>query len=73
MRDLLPCSKRSAAEMFPELLELLNTLSHPAMKSLAKAYLDDAFLMDAFFASAPPPRACTTLISVAFSSTPSRS
>ncbi len=48
MRDLLPCSKRSAAEMFPELLELLNTLSHPAMKSLAKAYLDDAFLMDAF-------------------------
>ena len=48
MRDLLPCSKRPAAEMFAELLELINTLTHPAMKALAKAYLDDAFLMDAF-------------------------
>lgn len=48
MRDLLPTSKRPADEMFSELTGLLETLKHPAMKALAKSYLDDAFLMDAF-------------------------
>jgi 3'-5' exoribonuclease len=48
MRDLLPCSKRPAAEMFDELKALLATLKHPAAKALADAYLSDAFLMEAF-------------------------
>lgn len=47
MRDLLPCSKRPAAEMFAELTTLLDTLAHPAMKALAQTYLADAYLMDA--------------------------
>lgn len=48
MRDLLPCSRRDAKEMFDELVGILGTLQHPAARALAKAYLDDAFLMDQF-------------------------
>lgn len=48
MRELLPSSTRPASEMFAELTALLSTLKHPAMKALAKAYLDDEFLMDQF-------------------------
>ncbi|MEK6702826.1 MAG: HD domain-containing protein, partial [Planctomycetota bacterium] len=46
MRDLLPSSARPAAEMFAELTGVLETLVHPAMKALAKVYLNDAFLME---------------------------
>ncbi len=48
MRDLLPCSKRPAADMFAEVTALLATLEHPAMQALAKAYLSDTALMEAF-------------------------
>jgi len=48
IRELLPASVRPVAEMFDELCTLLGTLKHPAMKALAKAYLDDGFLMDQF-------------------------
>jgi 3'-5' exoribonuclease len=48
MRDLLPCSARDSEEMFAELTAILDTLKHPAVKALAKAYLDDKYLMDAF-------------------------
>jgi 3'-5' exoribonuclease len=48
MLELLPCAKRPAAEMFAELTDVLETLQHPAMRALAKCYLDDAFLMDQF-------------------------
>lgn len=48
IRDLLPASSRPPAEMFAELVGLLATLKHPAMRALAKAYLDDEFLMDQF-------------------------
>lgn len=48
MRELLPASDRPAADMFAELTGLLATLKHPAMKALAKAYLDDEFLMSQF-------------------------
>ncbi len=48
MRDLLPSTKRDVAEMFARAQALLGTLEHPAMKALAKAYLDDAFLMEQF-------------------------
>jgi len=48
MRDLLPCSTRPAEEMYAELMQLLETLQHPSMKALAKLYLADTTLMDAF-------------------------
>ena len=48
LRELLPCSERDPEEMFAEVVELLGTLEHPAMQALAKAYLDDEYLMDAF-------------------------
>jgi len=48
MRDLLPCAKRPSEEMFAEVQAHLLSLDHPAMKALAKAYLDDNNLMDAF-------------------------
>jgi 3'-5' exoribonuclease len=48
MRELLPASKRDPKEMFDEVVELLGTLKHPAMKALAQTYLDDEFLMDQF-------------------------
>lgn len=46
--ELLPRSARDPEEMFAELTALLGTLEHPAMRALARAYLDDAMLMDAF-------------------------
>ncbi len=58
MRDLLPCSSRPADEMFAELTAILATLEHGAVKALAKAYLDDQFLMDAFKQACP---ACKTM------------
>ncbi len=48
MRELLPASVRPAGEMFAELTAVLATLKHPSMKALAKAYLDDEYLMSQF-------------------------
>lgn len=48
LRELLPCSDRPAEEMFAEIVEMLATLEHPAMLALAKAYLEDEALMEAF-------------------------
>ncbi len=48
LRELLPSSPRDPDEMFAELTALLETLEHPATKALAKSYLDDEHLMDAF-------------------------
>ncbi|MCE2967000.1 MAG: 3'-5' exoribonuclease YhaM family protein [Phycisphaerales bacterium] len=48
MQELLPVSDRDPGAMFDEVKQLLGTLKHPAMVALAKAYLDDAPLMDAF-------------------------
>jgi 3'-5' exoribonuclease len=48
LRELLPASPRPPEEMFAELTALLDTLSHPGAKALAKAYLDDEHLMEAF-------------------------
>lgn len=47
MRDLLPSALRSPDEMFAELVALLDTLKHPAIKALAQTYLSDQYLMDA--------------------------
>ncbi len=48
MGELLPTTQHNIDEMFTELTGLLGTLEHPGMKALAKVYLDDAALMDAF-------------------------
>lgn len=48
LRDLLPASERPADEMFSELLAILDTIAHPAMKALVQAYLDDEMLMSNF-------------------------
>ncbi len=48
MTDLLPCAERDIGEMFAEVTTLLGSLEHPAMRSLATAYLEDAYLMDHF-------------------------
>ena len=48
LRDLLPVSKRDPAEMFAEVVTVLDSIAHPGLKALAKAYLDDKALMDAF-------------------------
>ncbi len=48
LRELIPASKRDPQEMFAEVVALLDTLQHPAMQALAKTYLADEHLMDAF-------------------------
>lgn len=48
LRDLLPASARPAEEMFAELMGILETVQHPAMKGLLRAYLDDEMLMGQF-------------------------
>lgn len=48
LRELLPATDREPAEMFAELLDLLGTITHPAMQALVKTYLDDEMLMDQF-------------------------
>lgn len=48
MKDLLPCAKRPVEEMWAELVAILGTLSHPAIKSLVATYLADEGLMSAF-------------------------
>ncbi len=46
--ELLPVTSRNVEEMFGELTGLLDTIKHPGIKALAKIYLEDQALMDAF-------------------------
>lgn len=48
LRELIPCCARPPEEMFEELRGLLETLRHPAARALARAYLEDQHLMEAF-------------------------
>ncbi len=48
LRDLLPSASRDPAEMFAEVVALLDTLEHPAAKAIAAEYLADEMLMDQF-------------------------
>lgn len=48
MKDLLPCAKRPIEDMWSELLSILDTVEHPAMKALIQTYLADAKLMADF-------------------------
>lgn len=48
MTELLPSTDKNVDEMFDEVIKLLATLEHPAMKALAKVYLEDERLMADF-------------------------
>jgi len=48
LRELLPASERGAEEMWREFMSLMDTIEHPAMKALLKAYYDDEMLMGQF-------------------------
>ncbi|MDP6541538.1 MAG: HD domain-containing protein [Phycisphaerales bacterium] len=48
LTDLLPSTDKNIDEMFAEVSALLNSLSHPAAKAIASAYLCDNNLMDKF-------------------------
>ncbi|MDP7009689.1 MAG: HD domain-containing protein [Phycisphaerales bacterium] len=45
LANLLPSSDKNIDEMFVELTALLQSLTHPAAKAIAEAYLDDTELM----------------------------
>lgn len=46
--ELLPCTKKDIGEMYAEVVRMLTTIEHPAMKALVKAYLEDEMLMTQF-------------------------
>jgi len=48
LQELLPTSARDLDEMFAEVVAMLDTLEHPAMRALAQVYLDDEILMNQF-------------------------
>ena len=48
LRHLLPCTDQDVDRMFADLVKLIGTLEHPAMKCLAERYLEDGELMDRF-------------------------
>ena len=48
LRQLLPASERDPEEMFAELRTILESLSHPAARSLADAYLADGAFITRF-------------------------
>ncbi len=48
LTELVACAARPPEEMFADLLALLDTIEHPAMKSLVRAYLADDMLMAQF-------------------------
>ncbi|MEM8737123.1 MAG: HD domain-containing protein [Planctomycetota bacterium] len=48
LKDLLPSTEHDIDQMFGEVLSLLQSLEHPAIKSLADRYLEDGELMGRF-------------------------
>jgi 3'-5' exoribonuclease len=46
--DLLPHTRQNIDEMFAEVREILATLEHPSLRSLAERYLEDEELMELF-------------------------
>ncbi|MCU0688829.1 MAG: HD domain-containing protein [Phycisphaerales bacterium] len=51
LKELLPVSENDPEVMFSQVVALLDTLQHPAMKALARVYLEDKALIDAFKAA----------------------
>ena len=48
LADLLPTTKHDVNQMFREVMQLLSSLEHPAIKALADRYLEDGELMELF-------------------------
>lgn len=48
MKDLLPVTERDIEEMWAEVLRLLASLEHPAMKALGELFVEDAYFVEAF-------------------------
>lgn len=48
LTELLPSTRYDVTQMFREVMTLLGSLEHPAIKALADRYLEDGELMDAF-------------------------
>ncbi len=48
LQDLLPSTEHDIDQMFTDVLSLLQSLEHPAIKSLADRYLEDGELMGKF-------------------------
>ena len=48
LKDLLPATEHDIDQMFGEVLALLQSLEHPAVRSLADRYLEDGELMGRF-------------------------
>ncbi len=48
LEQLLPTTEHDVDQMFAEVLRILQTLEHPAIKALAERYLEDGELMDKF-------------------------
>ncbi|MSR40761.1 MAG: HD domain-containing protein [Phycisphaerales bacterium] len=48
IRSLLPCTKRDIDAMFARVMEIMRSLTHPAMRELAEQYLMDERLMGDF-------------------------
>ena len=48
LQDLLPSTKFDIDEMFAEVIRLLGTVEHPALRALVDRYLEDGQLMDRF-------------------------
>ncbi len=48
LSDLLPCTKCDIDEMFAEVIRMLGSLQHPAIRCLADRYLEDGELMEKF-------------------------
>ena len=48
MADLLPVTGRDIEEMFAEVVRLLGSLEHPAIKALGELFLEDAYFIEAF-------------------------
>ncbi len=46
--ELLPSTEKDIDQMFSEVLRLLQTLEHPAIRELSNRYLEDGDLMDRF-------------------------
>ncbi len=48
LRELIPSTDRDVEAMFAEVVRIVQSVEHPALKALIQAYLDDAELMDQF-------------------------
>lgn len=48
MRDLLPVTPRDIDEMWGELVRLMGTIGHPAVRALGELFLEDEYFVESF-------------------------